>query len=59
MNRRKLVVTLPGDWYLTLEAMAEREERAPDQQASLLLRRALQAAENEVASIRPTVEVCR
>ena len=41
MQRRRLIVTLPRDVFRILEALAEREERATDQQASLLLKRLL------------------
>ncbi len=46
-SRRRLIVTLPGDAYRLLVRLAEREERAVDQQASFLLRRALAAAGTE------------
>jgi hypothetical protein len=41
MQRKRVVVTLPRDAYCLLEQLAEREERAIDQQASFLLRRVL------------------
>ena len=43
-RRRRVVVTLPRDAYRLLEQLAEREERAIDQQASFLLRRVLTGA---------------
>ena len=42
---RKLVVLLPEAAYRALEELAEREERATDQQASYLLRRVLSGAQ--------------
>ena len=43
--RRRVIVTLPRDAYRLLEQLAEREERATDQQASYLLRRVLSGAQ--------------
>jgi len=42
MRRRRLVITIPSDEYRHLTDMADREERAVDQQASFVLRQALQ-----------------
>ncbi len=41
MARRRLVITIPSDTYHRLAELAEAEERAVDQQASLLLKRLL------------------
>jgi hypothetical protein len=46
-KRRRLMVTLPSDDFRRLERLAERDERATDQQASFLLRRALASAADE------------
>ena len=41
MHRRELIIKLPKDAYRALERLADREERAADQQASVMLRRAI------------------
>ena len=43
-SRKRLVVLLPENTYRALESLAEREERAADQQATYLLRHALAEA---------------
>ncbi len=52
MHRRELIIRLPKDAYRALERLADREERAADQQASFMLRRAIleMAAANRVPS---------
>lgn len=47
MRRRRLVITLPQETFRTLEDVAREEERATDQQASLLLRRAITSLTNQ------------
>jgi hypothetical protein len=44
MQRRRLIVTLPGEAYRPLEQLAEREERPTERQATLLLQRAIAGA---------------
>jgi hypothetical protein len=44
MRTRRLIVTLPSETYRVLSAVARRDDRAVDQQASVLLKRALAAA---------------
>ena len=54
MRTRRLIVTLPSDAYRVLTAMAQRDERAVDQQASVLLKRAL-AEQPEATASAPCV----
>jgi hypothetical protein len=44
-RRRRLLVTLADPDFRRLEALAQLEERATDQQASFILRRALAAGD--------------
>jgi hypothetical protein len=47
MPRRRVVITLPTDAYRHLAEVAEAEERAVDQQASLLLKQLLLGSSRE------------
>src|SRR3989442_563924 len=60
-KRRRLMVTLPSDDFRRLERLAERDERATDQQASFLLRRVLASATDaqEVAGVGAASGVSR
>ena len=49
MRRRHIVISLPGMDYQRLVQLAEREERAVDQQASFLLRRVLAESDGATA----------
>ena len=56
-DRRRLIVSLPGDVYRTLEAQAAQHERVAAQEASWLLRQLLsgatkQATEHEAAAVQ-------
>lgn len=58
MQKRRLVVTLPGPAYKTLEERARDDVRTTEQQASYLLRRLLtgqidQSTERQSAEARP------
>jgi hypothetical protein len=51
MARKRILVTLPSDAHRRLATMAEQEERAVDQQASLLLKRLLTGGERQPAAV--------
>ena len=47
MARKRVLITLPSEEYRRLVDLAEAEERAIDQQASLLLKRLLADADRQ------------
>lgn len=49
--RRRVVITIPSEAYYRLAELAEAEERAVDQQASLLLKRLLVGATATVGHV--------
>ena len=54
MQRKRVIVALGSDEYRRLEQWGQAEERAPDQQATWLLRRALEQLQiREVVPLRP------
>ena len=56
MSRRRVVITIPPDAYHRLVELAEAEERAVDQQASLLLKRVLAGVTGSVAEVSPELD---
>jgi hypothetical protein len=51
---RRIVVTLKSEDYERLQREADREERAPDQQATWFVRRALEEATSQLRDPVPT-----
>jgi hypothetical protein len=50
MARKRVLITLPSEEYRRLADLAEAEERAIDQQASLLLKRLLTGGDRHYAA---------